>query len=50
MNEFLQALKVILRRGSGVVFRDPLTGLYNRNFFDEVIHKEMARAKRHQPL
>jgi len=48
MNEFLQALKVILRRGSGIVFRDPLTGLYNRNFFNEVVHKEMARAKRHR--
>lgn len=47
-NEFLKALGVVLRRGSSVVFRDPLTGLYNRSFFDEVAKKEISRAKRHR--
>jgi diguanylate cyclase (GGDEF)-like protein len=46
--DFWRALGLILRRGSGVVFRDPLTGLYNRHFFDEIAAKEIARAKRHR--
>jgi len=46
--EFLQAIDIVLRQGSGVVFRDSLTGLYNRCFFSEIARKEIARAKRHQ--
>jgi diguanylate cyclase (GGDEF)-like protein len=29
------------------VFRDPLTGLYNRRFFDEALSHEIKRASRH---
>jgi diguanylate cyclase (GGDEF)-like protein len=29
------------------VFRDPLTGLYNRRFFDEALEHEIKRATRH---
>ncbi|MBS3766413.1 diguanylate cyclase, partial [Candidatus Bipolaricaulota bacterium] len=28
--------------------RDPLTGLYNRRYFDSIIHKEIERAKRYK--
>lgn len=31
-----------------IAFTDPLTGLYNRRFFDEVANKELSRGKRRQ--
>jgi diguanylate cyclase (GGDEF)-like protein len=48
IREFLWALKIILSQGSGIVFRDQLTNLYNRKFFNEIAKKEIARSKRHQ--
>jgi len=31
----------------GLAIRDPLTGLYNRRYFDEIFHYEYIRAKRY---
>ena len=48
LRDFTKALLRVFRHGSGVVFRDSLTGLYNRQFFTEVAEKEIARARRHK--
>jgi len=48
LRDFTKALLRIFQHGSGVVFRDSLTGLYNRQFFVEVAEKEVARARRHE--
>ncbi len=59
--QFFQALKIIFQLGSEKIvklqeeairlreeaIRDPLTGLYNRRFLDEVGPKEVARANRY---
>lgn len=42
--EQIQALHDQLRE---LAVRDPLTGLYNRRFFDECLDRELARAARH---
>ncbi len=46
--DFIKAVSIVVRLGSDVLFRDPLTGLYNRRFFAEVAEKEIEKARRYQ--
>ncbi len=47
----LRALQEQVRQLERQAFRDTLTGLWNRRFFDQTVDAEMARAERHrQPL
>lgn len=49
--EFIQAVRFVLRHGPDAVFRDPLTGLYNRRFLPAIWAREIASARRHwRPL
>jgi diguanylate cyclase (GGDEF)-like protein len=45
---FFKAVSIVYRDGFlDVLFRDPLTKLYNRRFLEEVGEKEIAKAKRY---
>lgn len=42
----MRELEIQNRKLQEEVLRDPLTGLYNRRFFDETLHNELQRASR----
>lgn len=48
ITEFINAIFIVSRYGSDVLFRDPLTNLYNRTFFRETAKREIERAKRYR--
>lgn len=49
--QIFKAFLIILRDGVNVIFRDPLTNLYNRRFFQEIGSKVWEGAKRYgRPL
>jgi len=41
-----QSLRSSLERMEGLAYRDPLTGLRNRRYFEERLHEELARLRR----
>lgn len=45
---FFKAVRVVYRDGMDIIFRDPLTNLYNRRFFQEVGLKMIEDARRYQ--
>ncbi|MFW6110021.1 MAG: GGDEF domain-containing protein [Patescibacteria group bacterium] len=47
LKDFFRALFYVFRYGSKVMFKDNLTGLYNRQFFDRVADIEISRALRY---
>ncbi len=46
--EIARRLEGALREQERLAVTDPLTGLHNRRFFDEILRHEVARAKRQQ--
>ncbi len=46
LREENEQLKSSLQRMAGLAYRDPLTGLRNRRYFDERLEEEMARLRR----
>ena len=47
IREFFEAVWYVWRHGSDALFRDPLTGLYNRRFLEEAWRREKELAIRH---
>jgi diguanylate cyclase (GGDEF)-like protein len=47
IKQFFEAVLIVYREGVGAVFSDPLTGLYNRRFLEEVGPRAIELARRY---
>jgi len=45
IRQFFKVVLIVYRHGIDVIFRDPLTNLYNRRFLEEIGPKEIERAR-----
>jgi diguanylate cyclase (GGDEF)-like protein len=46
VGRFFRAVRYVYRHGEGALFRDPLTGLYNRRFLEELWPGKVEHARR----